>query len=76
MNILYKDLSGEIIIMEGKERLLTNSCSFINVKPIMLELNYPPIRVREKNLSYANLLSNDYCGSVSELSAITQYINN
>lgn len=62
--------------MEGKDRSLTNSCSFNNVKPIMLELAYPPIRVSKKNLSYANLLSNDYCGSVSELSAITQYINN
>ncbi|MEY8516427.1 hypothetical protein AALC25_05730 [Lachnospiraceae bacterium 29-84] len=27
-------------------------------------------------MAYANLLSVDYCGSVSELSAITQYISN
>ena len=27
-------------------------------------------------MAYANLLSIDYCGSVSEMSAITQYINN
>lgn len=31
--------------------------------------------LKEKNQSYANLLSIDYCGSVSEMSAITQYIN-
>lgn len=32
--------------------------------------------MKEKNQSYANLLSIDYCGSVSEMSAITQYVNN
>ena len=62
--------------MEEKRSLLTNSCSFANVKPLMLEAPYPPIQVKEKNPSYANLLSADYCGSVSELTAITQYINN
>ena len=62
--------------MEEKRNLLTNSCSFVNVKPLMLEVPYPPIQVKERNQAYANLLSADYCGSVSELSAITQYINN
>ena len=42
----------------------------------MMDLPYPPIQVREKNRDYADLLSIDYCGMVSELSAITQYINN
>lgn len=41
-----------------------------------MDLPYPPVQVKEKNQAYANLLSVDYCGSVSELSAITQYINN
>ena len=62
--------------MEEKKSLLTNSCSFANVKPLMLEWPYPPIQVKDRNRAYANLLSVDYCGSVSELSAITQYINN
>ena len=62
--------------MDEKRSLLTNSCSFVNVKPLMIEWPYPSIQVQEKNQAYANLLSNDYCGSVSELSAITQYINN
>lgn len=62
--------------MEEKRSLLTNSCSFVDVKPIMIEWPYPPIQVRERNQDYANLLSMDYCGAVSELSAITQYINN
>lgn len=62
--------------MEEKINMLTNSCSFIDVKPIMIEWSYPPIQVREPNTVYANLLSIDYCGAVSELSAITQYINN
>lgn len=62
--------------MEENRSLLTNSCSFVNVKPLMVELPYPPIQVNERNQVYANLLSVDYCGAVSELSAITQYINN
>ena len=62
--------------MEGKSAPLTNTCSFVNVKPIMMDLPYPPIQVGGKNQAYANLLSMDYCGSVSEMSAIAQYINN
>ena len=42
----------------------------------MVDLAYPPIRVCGQNQTYANLLSVDYCGAVSELTAITQYINN
>lgn len=62
--------------MEERAMPLVNDCNFMNVKPIMMDLPYPPTQVREKNHAYANLLSNDYCGSVSEMSAITQYINN
>lgn len=60
--------------MEGT--CLENTCNFAGLKPIMVDLPYPPIRVGEKNQNYAELLKIDYCGSVSELSAITQYINN
>ncbi|MCI9080045.1 MAG: rubrerythrin family protein [Lachnospiraceae bacterium] len=59
-----------------KECLLTNNCSFAGIRPAMADLPYPPIQVTNKNQAYANLLSIDYCGAVSELSAITQYINN
>lgn len=62
--------------MENKGSVLRNECSFMGTKPIMMDLPYPPTQVREKNQAYANLLSIDYCGAVSELSAITQYINN
>lgn len=63
-------------MMEGKTSPLTNTCSFASVKPIMVDLPYPETKVSGRNQLYANLLSNDYCGSVSEMSAITQYINN
>lgn len=53
----------------------TNTCNFSDVKPIMMDLPYPPIQVTCRNQAYAGLLSADYCGSVSELSAIAQYIN-
>lgn len=62
--------------MEGNKACLTNTCSFAGVSPIMMDLPYPPIQVRRENPSYANLLGIDYCGPISELSAITQYINN
>ncbi len=62
--------------MENKGNTLVNDCNFMGIKPIMMDLPYPAIQVRGKNPSYANLLSLDYCGAVSEMSAITQYINN
>ncbi len=62
--------------MEEMKNAQVNMCNFMDVKPIMMDLSYPPIQVKEKNPSYAHLLSIDYCGSVSEMSAITQYINN
>lgn len=62
--------------MEEKMSPLVNNCNLQDVNPIMMALPYPPIQVQRKNQQYANLLSVDYCGSVSEMSAITQYINN
>lgn len=62
--------------MEEKRNVLSGGCSFSGIKPIMADLPYPPIEAREENQAYANLLSIDYCGAVSELSAIAQYINN
>ena len=59
-----------------EERCLTNNCSFTGVKPIMADLPYPETKGRGRNRNYADLLSVDYCGFVSEMSAITQYINN
>lgn len=62
--------------MEENEKMLISTCDFSGVKPIIMDLPYPQIRVAEKNREYADFLSNDYAGPVSELSAITQYINN
>lgn len=59
-----------------EERYMENSCSFSGLKPFIADLPYPPIRVRGKNRGYADLLCIDYCGGVSEFSAITQYFNN
>lgn len=53
-----------------------NTCNLQGIRPIMVDLPYPPIQVRGKNSRYADLLTVDYCGSVSELSAVLQYINN
>ncbi len=62
--------------MEERRPYLVNSCSFGGIKPIMMELPYPTIQVWGRNQAYADLLSVDYCGAVSEMSAIAQYINN
>jgi len=57
-------------------RPIKNDCNFSGVRPAMMDLEYPPVQVMERNQNYAALLSIDYCGAVSELSAIAQYINN
>lgn len=62
--------------MERNRNPITNDCSLQGIRPIMVDLPYPPTQVRGKNLQYADLLMVDYCGSVSELSAVLQYINN
>ena len=58
------------------EKVIEAACDFNGIKPVMLDLPYPPIAVSERNLSYADMLSVDYCGTVSEFTAIAQYINN
>ncbi|MCM1430147.1 MAG: hypothetical protein NC180_07640 [Muribaculaceae bacterium] len=55
---------------------LVAACEFSGIRPAMAELPYPKLQVCGQNPAYAGLLSIDYCGPVSELSAITQYINN
>lgn len=62
--------------MEENEKAIINSCNLAGVKPAMMDLPYPETKVKSRNLNYADLLSIDYCGSVSEMSAITQCINN
>lgn len=39
-----------------------------------LNLPYPEIRVQSRNTNYAALLSNDYAGQISEMSAVSQYM--
>lgn len=62
--------------MEKKEAPCVSNCSFAGIRPALADLPYPPLQVEQRNERYAELLSMDYCGPVSELSAITQYINN
>lgn len=61
--------------MNGTEHVMRNDCDFSGVKPLMLPLPYPPIQVKKEDQFYADLLTLDYCGSVSELTAILQYIH-
>lgn len=61
--------------MENQENRLSCDCSFESVRPIIMALPYPEIRVAEQNREYANILCHDYAGAVSEFSTITQYVN-
>lgn len=62
--------------MEMNTKPITNECSMAGIKPAMLPMPYPLVQVLRRNPGYAAVLTNDYCGAVSELSAVTQYINN
>lgn len=62
--------------MENNIKRIASDCNFSGIKPAMMDLPYPPVQVREKNQEYAELLGINYCGSVSEMSAVMQYINN
>lgn len=60
--------------MDVTEHILENTCSLRGMEPMNLPLPYPPIRVREQNQFYANLLTLNYCSPISELTAAMQYI--
>lgn len=45
-----------------------NNQVYISSKP------YPPIKVKEKNILYSEILMDDFAGYISEFSAISQYI--
>ena len=62
--------------MENNEKKIVCDCSFSGVKPAVMDLPYPPIQVQARNQEYADLISISYCGAVSEMSAVMQYINN
>lgn len=62
--------------MEEKPDKIASTCNFMDLRPVMADLPYPPLQAEKKNPGYSNILSVDYCGAVSEMSAITQYINN
>lgn len=62
--------------MSTTPTIMHNTCNFQAVEPALASLPFPPTQVAEKNKTYAKLLTRDYCGMVSELSAITLYVNN
>jgi len=62
--------------MTDNTKMIRSSCDFSGVKPAVMDLPYPPVQVRERNKEYAALISVSYCGSISEVSAVMQYINN
>lgn len=60
--------------MEKMQNVLRNDCDMKGVSPLRQPFPYPPVQVREQNQYYADLLTVDYCGSVSEMTAIMQYL--
>lgn len=61
--------------MQENTNILIDNCNFAGIRPAVVDLPYPPVQINAPNQNYAILLGVDYCGAVSELSAITQYIN-
>jgi len=59
----------------NKEKLMCD-CNLFEIKPAVMNLPYPSVQVQERNLEYADLISVSYCGTISEMSAVMQYINN
>lgn len=62
--------------MGNKDEKIVCDCSLSGIRPAVMALPYPPVQVEERNQDYADLISVSYCGTVSEMSAVTQYINN
>ncbi len=54
---------------------IEEKCSSINVVPAKINIPYPKIQVKSRNEQYAEILSRDFCSSVSELTAVMQYTN-
>lgn len=54
---------------------IQEKCSTKDVMPAKINIPYPKIQVKNKNEKFAQILSLDFCSSVSEFSAVTQYIN-
>lgn len=71
----YHRIQKKDFFMSETERILENNCNMMSVKPAIMQMAYPSIRVTGTNPKYAEILKIDYCGAVSELSAITQYIH-
>lgn len=57
------------------ECTIATNCAFQEVSPAILPMPFPEVQVKCSNLYYAELLSYDYCGIDSELTAIMQYVN-
>lgn len=44
------------------------------MKSCELNIPYPPVKTGGKNLFFASLLTNDYAGAISEMSAVSKYM--
>ena len=64
-----KELIDKLSIKINEKRSIEN----INIAKI--NLPYPKIQVKSQNKKYAKILSTDFCGKISEFTAISQYIN-
>lgn len=54
---------------------IQEKCSLDSVMPAKINIPYPKIQVKNKNEKFAQILSLDFCSSISEFSAVAQYVN-
>lgn len=72
---LYGSYLREKQLIDNLSCKIQEKCSIENVMPAKLDIPYPKIQVKNKNEKYAQILSRDFCSSVSEFSAVSQYVN-
>lgn len=72
---LYGSYLREKQLIDNLSYKIQERNSMQNIMPAKLDIPYPKIQVNNKNEKYAQILSQDFCSSISEFSAVSQYSN-
>lgn len=72
---LYGSYLREKQLIDNLSCKIQEKCSIQNIMPAKIDIPYPKIQVNNKNEKYAQILSQDFCGRISEFSAVSQYSN-
>ena len=73
--ILTGNYLREKQLIDGLSFKIEEKCSLDNIMAASANIPYPKIQVKNKNEKFAQILSLDFCSSISEFTALTQYVN-